>query len=341
MFKTLSILAAALALGIVLLGAYVRLNDAGLGCPDWPGCYGHVGVPEAAADKASAEVAFPGKPVEPRKAWLEMVHRYFATSLGFLILLLSALAWRQRAPGRIPGLPSALVAVVIFQGMLGMWTVTLLLKPVIVSLHLLGGLTTFALLSVMALRQTDIVHGPAVSPGVRRFALLGLVLLAMQVALGAWTSTNYAALACPDFPLCHGTLTPDTDYGNAFHLLRELGHTADGGLLSNAALTAIHFTHRIGAALVGTTLLLLGLTLLRAPGLRIFGVLLLLALTAQLAIGISIVVWQLPLPLAVMHNGGAALLLLALVATNTATLCRPVAPAGARPLSRTVYQASA
>ncbi len=327
MFKTLSILAAALALGIVLLGAYVRLNDAGLGCPDWPGCYGHVGVPEAVADRASAEAAFPGKPVEPHKAWLEMVHRYFATSLGFLILVLSALAWRQRKPGTIPGLPTALVGVVIFQGMLGMWTVTLLLKPVIVSLHLLGGLTTFALLSVMALRQTRIAEGPAVSPLVRRFALLGLVLLACQIALGAWTSTNYAALACPDFPLCKGSLHPDMDYPNAFHVLRELGHTADGALLSNAALTAIHFTHRVGAALVGSLLLLLALVLLRAPGLRLFGGLLLVALAAQITIGISIVIWQLPLPLAVMHNGGAALLLLVLVAANTAARTRPVAEA--------------
>ena len=325
MFKTLSMIAAVLALGIVLLGAYVRLNDAGLGCPDWPGCYGHVGVPEAAADKASAEQAFPGKPVEPRKAWLEMVHRYFATGLGFLILILSALAWKQRKPGTIPGLPTALVGVVIFQGMLGMWTVTLLLKPVIVSLHLLGGLTTFALLSVMALRQTAIGAGPAVSPTVRRFALAGLVLLCMQVALGAWTSTNYAALACPDFPLCQGSLHPEMDYGNAFHVLRELGHTADGGLLSQAALTAIHFTHRVGAAVVGTLLLLLGVALLRAPGLRLFGALLLTALGLQLAIGVSIVLWQLPLPLAVMHNGGAAVLLLVLVAANTATLTRPVA----------------
>jgi cytochrome c oxidase assembly protein subunit 15 len=158
MFKTLATVAAALALGIVILGAYVRLNDAGLGCPDWPGCYGHVGVPEASADIEKAVQAFPGKPVEPHKAWLEMIHRYFATSLGFLILALSVLAWRQRKPGSIPWLPTALVGVVIFQGMLGMWTVTLLLKPVIVSLHLIGGMTTFALLSVMALRQTNIAE---------------------------------------------------------------------------------------------------------------------------------------------------------------------------------------
>lgn len=327
MFKTLATIAAALALGIVLLGAYVRLNDAGLGCPDWPGCYGHVGVPEAAADIAKAESHFPGKPVEPHKAWLEMIHRYFATGLGLLIVILSVLAWRQRTPGTIPWLPTALVGVVIFQGMLGMWTVTLLLKPVIVSLHLIGGLTTFALLSVMALRQTRISEGPAVKPGLKTFALVGLIALACQIALGAWTSTNYAALACADFPLCQGQLFPQTDFSQGFHLFRELGFTADGQLLSQRALTAIHWTHRIGAISVATILLVLSSALLRAPGLTQYGVALLLALGVQLAIGISIVLWQLPLPLAVMHNGGAAILLFVLVATNTAVRTRP-------PLSR-------
>lgn len=327
MFKTLATIAAALALGIVLLGAYVRLNDAGLGCPDWPGCYGHVGVPEAAADIAKAESHFPGKPVEPHKAWLEMIHRYFATGLGLLIVILSVLAWRQRTPGTIPWLPTALVGVVIFQGMLGMWTVTLLLKPVIVSLHLIGGLTTFALLSVMALRQTRISEGPAVKPGLKTFALVGLIALACQIALGAWTSTNYAALACADFPLCQGQLFPQTDFAQGFHLFRELGFTADGQLLSQRALTAIHWTHRIGAISVATILLVLSSALLRAPGLTQYGVALLLALGVQLAIGISIVLWQLPLPLAVMHNGGAAILLFVLVATNTAVRTRP-------PLSR-------
>ena len=213
---------------------------------------------------------------------------------------------------------------VIFQGLLGMWTFTLLLKPVIVSLHLLGGLTTFALLAVMTLRQRGIEQGPPVRAGVRAFALLGLLALACQIALGAWTSTNYAALACPDFPLCQGSLDPPMDFANAFHLVRELGHTAAGALLGNAALTAIHFTHRIGALLVGTLLLALGLTLLRQPGLRTFGALLLAALAVQLALGVSIVLLQLPLPLAVMHNGGAAVLLLVLVATNTAVRTRPL-----------------
>ena len=324
MYRMLSLFAAFLALGIVILGAYVRLNDAGLGCPDWPGCYGHVAVPEAAQDVASAEAKFPGKPVEAHKAWLEMVHRYFAGSLGVLILVLSVLAWRRRTPGTIPWLPTALVGVVIFQGLLGMWTVTLLLKPVIVSLHLIGGLTTFALLSVMALRNFELGRGPAVTSSTRAFALFGLVALACQIALGAWTSTNYAALACPDFPLCKGSLEPEMDFGHAFHVLRELGYTADGQLLSNAALTAIHYTHRVGALLVGTALLTLGLFLLRKPGLRVFGLLLLGTLALQLAIGVSIVLLQLPLPLAVMHNAGAALLLFVLVATNTAVRTRPV-----------------
>jgi cytochrome c oxidase assembly protein subunit 15 len=325
MFKILAILAAALALVIVILGAYVRLNDAGLGCPDWPGCYGHVGVPEAAADIAYAANQFPGKPVEPHKAWLEMIHRYFATSLGFLILALSVLAWRQRKPGTIPWLPTALVGVVIFQGMLGMWTVTLLLKPVIVSLHLIGGMTTFALLSIMALRQTRIAEGPAISAAVKNFALIGLVALTMQIALGAWTSTNYAALACSDFPQCQGEWMPEADFSHGFHLFRELGYTADGELLSQSALTAIHWVHRMGAASVTIILLSLGFMLLRAPGLQKFGIGVLLALGLQIAIGISLIVWQLPLPLAVMHNGGAAILLFSLVVANTAAQLRPVA----------------
>jgi len=324
MFKNLASIAAALALGIVILGAYVRLNDAGLGCPDWPGCYGHVGVPEAAADIAKAESHFPGKPVEPYKAWLEMIHRYFATGLGFLIVILSVLAWRHRTPGTIPWLPTALVGVVIFQGMLGMWTVTLLLKPVIVSLHLIGGMTTFALLSVMVLRQTHIAEGPPVTSAVKTFALVALVALACQIALGAWTSTNYAALACSDFPQCQGQWVPDADFEHGFHLFRELGYTADGQVLSQSALTAIHWIHRMGAATVGLILLALGLVLLRAPGLHKYGIGMLLALSIQLAIGISLIFWQLPLPLAVMHNGGAAILLFALVAINTAVRTRPV-----------------
>ena len=324
MFKTLVNIAAALALGIVILGAYVRLNDAGLGCPDWPGCYGHVGVPEAAADIVKAESHFPGKPVEPHKAWLEMIHRYFATSLGFLILALSVLAWRQRRPGTIPWLSTALVGVVIFQGMLGMWTVTLLLKPVIVSLHLIGGMTTFALLSVMALRQTKIAEGQPVSNAVKTFSLIGLIALVCQIALGAWTSTNYAALACADFPLCQGQWVPEADFEHGFHLFRELGYTADGQLLSQAALTAIHWLHRLGAASVSVILFVLGYVLMRASGLKQFGLGIFLALGVQLAIGISLVLWQLPLPLAVMHNGGAAILLFALVAANTAVRSRPV-----------------
>jgi heme a synthase len=324
MFKKLATLAAALALGIVILGAYVRLNDAGLGCPDWPGCYGHVGVPEAKDDIEKAVQAFPGKPVEPYKAWLEMIHRYFATSLGFLILTLSVLAWRQRKPGTIPWLATALVGVVIFQGMLGMWTVTLLLKPVIVSLHLIGGMTTFALLSVMAIQQTKIADGPSIRPFVKNFALVGLIALACQIALGAWTSTNYAALACSDFPQCQGEWVPQADFTQGFHLFRELGYTADGQLLSHSALTAIHWVHRMGAVSVALILLSLAWVLLRAPGLQKFGYGILLALAIQLAIGVSLILWQLPLPLAVMHNGGAAILLFALVAANTAVQSRPV-----------------
>lgn len=318
MLKRLSLVAAGLALCIVMLGAYVRLNDAGLGCPDWPGCYGHIGVPDVAADVAAA---YPDKPLEPVKAWLEMIHRYFATALGFLILVICGLAWKNRVPGSIPRLPTALVAVVILQGMLGMWTVTLLLKPVIVSLHLLGGLTTFALLSVMALSQMSWVsRGAPVRPWVRTYALVALILLACQLGLGAWTSTNYAALACGDFPTCQGQwMPPHLDFEHGFHLERALGRTADGGLLSLNALAAIHWVHRLGALTVALVLAGLGMVLWRAPGLKRLGGSVFLALAVQITVGILLVHWQLPMALAVMHNGGAALLLLVLVTAVTVT----------------------
>jgi cytochrome c oxidase assembly protein subunit 15 len=185
-------------------------------------------------------------------------------------------------------------------------------------------MTTFALLSVMALRQTKIAEGPAIRPAVKTFALVGLIALGCQIALGAWTSTNYAALACSDFPQCQGEWVPQADFTHGFHLFRELGYTAEGQLLSQSALTAIHWVHRMGAASVALILFSLAWVLLRAPGLQKFGIGIFIALGIQLAIGISLILWQLPLPLAVMHNGGAAVLLFSLVAANTATQTRPV-----------------
>ena len=316
-YRPLLILATLLAFGVVSLGAYVRLSDAGLGCPDWPGCYGHlVGVPQQAHEQSAALQAFPGKPVETHKAWKEMVHRYFAGTLGLLILGIAWLAWQhRRALRQSPALPTALLGVVGLQALLGMWTVTLLLKPVIVSAHLIGGMTTLALLLWLLLRQTLSIETSA-PRSLRLLGLLALFVVIGQIALGGWVSSNYAALACPDFPTCQGVWLPEMDLQHAFQLRRELGQTADGALLSNVALTAIHWAHRIGALLVLLLAGTLALILLRSPGWRKWGLLLMLALGAQIALGIVNVVLSLPLPLAVAHNTGAAILLAVTLTLN-------------------------
>ena len=309
LFDRLLLAAAALALCVVVLGAYVRLSDAGLGCPDWPGCYGHLTVPHSAA----AQQVFPDKPLETHKAWKEMVHRYFAGTLGLLILAICVTAWRGR--GRLatsPVLPTALLLLVMMQAALGMWTVTLLLKPVIVSLHLLGGMATLALLVWLASSR----YLPAAS-GNARWALLGLAVLVCQILLGGWTSSNYAALVCPDFPACQGAWWPHTDFANAFHLVRELGVNADGSQLSIESLTAIHLAHRLGALVTFLYLGWLGSKLLRVHGLESWAKLLLGLLLAQIGLGISNVVFSLPLLVAVAHNAGAAMLLITLVVINS------------------------
>lgn len=315
--RRLILLAACLAFGVVALGAYVRLSDAGLGCPDWPGCYGHlVGVPDAVHEQAAAAQAFPGKPVEPAKAWKEMVHRYFAGSLGLLILAICALSWRRSVRAyRSPALPTGLLAIVSFQALLGMWTVTLLLKPVVVTAHLLGGMTTLALLVALVLGEQRRAS-PTVPAGIKPLALLTLLAVIGQIALGGWVSSNYAALACPDFPTCHGVWWPEGDFANAFTLHRELGQTAAGALLSQEALTAIHFTHRLGALAVALLAGGLALRLLATAGWSAWGKLLLGLLVLQLGLGIGNVLLSLPLPLAVAHNLGAAALLTAALALN-------------------------
>ncbi|MCB1917586.1 MAG: COX15/CtaA family protein [Rhodocyclaceae bacterium] len=312
-----------LTLLVVVFGAYVRLSDAGLGCPDWPGCYGHATPAHAAPQIQQAESLQPGGPVSLPKAWKEMIHRYLAASLGLLIIAIAIQSWRKRRePGSAPLVATALVGVVVFQGLLGKWTVTLLLKPAIVSGHLLGGLTTLALLAWLGLRASSSGRH-RVPAGLLGAARLGLVLLAAQIALGGWTSTNYAALACQDFPRCHGEWLPDTDFANAFHVVRELGMDADGELLSQQALTAIHWTHRVGALVAGSYLLLLALLLARRRPLRRHAVALTAALVAQLGLGVANVLMSLPLPLAVAHNAGAALLLLVLVTINHALVRDP------------------
>ncbi len=315
-YRKLILFVLGLTFGIVVLGAFVRLSDAGLGCPDWPGCYGHIGVPEAAHEVAKAEQAFPGKPVEARKGWIEMVHRYFATGLGLFILIIAFLAYKNRQQLQQPlGLPLSLIGVVIFQGMLGMWTVTLLLKPAIVTAHLIGGMAVLALLTWLAMRQMDRPR-IIVAESLAWHARIGLAVVACQIILGGWVSTNYAAMACVDFPTCNTSFVPKMDFASAFHIFRELGMTAQGALLSHEALTAIHWSHRLGALIVTLVLISLTLRMLKIVELKKAARMLLSVLLLQITLGITIVLLSLPLPLAVMHNALAALLLVTLVIIN-------------------------
>ena len=315
MYRNLIKIAAVLTFGIVVLGAFVRLSDAGLGCPDWPGCYGHVAVPDEAHELATAQANFPHQPVEARKGWIEMIHRYFASTLGVLIIAIAAMSWRRRAVQPL-GLPLFLVGLVVFQGLLGMWTVTLRLYPAVVTAHLIGGMTTLAFLIWLLLRQ---YRSPSASPqpyAMRSVARLALAVLAIQIVLGGWVSTNYAALACSDFPQCHGTWSPVADYANGFYPLRELGRTAGGELLQQDALTAIHWVHRIGALFTFLVVGYLGYRLFQRNEHRLMAAALCAALALQIVLGIANVLLNLPLPLALAHNAGAALLLVVLVTIN-------------------------
>lgn len=318
-YRSLILLTLILALAVVSLGAYVRLSDAGLGCPDWPGCYGHI-TPHHAADKIAAALSEdPHGPVSHAKAWKEMLHRYLAGTLGLMVLAIAVAGWRLRRETQgSPVLPLLLFGLIVFQALLGMWTVTRLLKPFIVSAHLLGGMATVSLLLWLWLRErSQSVHVYFADAGhLRGAATLGLALVVVQIALGGWVSTNYAALACTDFPLCQGQWVPPMDFDHAYTLHRELGETASGELLPMTALTAIHWTHRLMALLVTLYLLWLATRLLRAPGLAGLGMSILVLLTVQVTLGISNVLFSLPLPLAVAHNAGAAWLLAALVWLN-------------------------
>ena len=265
-FRRLALAGAVLAFVVIVLGAWVRLSAAGLGCPDWPGCYGHLTAEDAARNVDAINAAFPERPFEYHKAVKEMVHRYFASTLGFVILVLAGLAIANRDDPEQPlALPIALVGLVIFQGLLGMWTVTLLLKPLIVVLHLLGGLATFSLLAWLAMkpgetRDSGLGLGTRASTRVRtsslqppassRSALSRLRASSFSCCrsrLGGWTSSNYAALACPDFPTCQNAWWPEMDAADAFVLWRGLGIDYEGGVLDHPARVAIHFAHRLGA----------------------------------------------------------------------------------------------
>ena len=307
-----TLVAVALALVVVVLGAFTRLVDAGLGCPDWPGCYGYFSVPETAEEIRIAESRFSEAPVEVGKAWAEMVHRYFATALGALIVGIAALAYRYR--GAVPlKLPIALVFLVILQGAFGAWTVTLKLWPQVVTAHLLGGFTTLALLWLLA-QRLGFASRYSAQGKLSAHALVALVVVVLQVTLGGWVTSNYAALACPDFPTCHGAWLPAMDMAQGFNVLQSAGPNYLGGLLESDARIAIQVMHRIGAVLTLVVVGWLGWRLWQTNSRLASWVLGLLVV--QLTLGILNVVLVLPLWVATSHNAGGALLLAVLVTVN-------------------------
>jgi len=303
----------ALAFLVVVLGAYTRLMDAGLGCPDWPGCYGYLSVPGAAANVETAEARFPHAPFEAHKAWPEMVHRYFAGSLGVLIFGLAALALRNRSASLPLKLPLLLAVLVVLQAAFGMWTVTLKLWPQVVTTHLLGGFATLSLLWLLYLRSSP---STGLAPRFRWHAALALIVVATQVALGGWTTSNYAALACPDFPTCQGQWWPRMDASAGFDFFQDIGPNYLGGLLDNGARVAIHMGHRLGALLVLFVVGSLTIRLVASAEGRRLGFVLLALLIVQICLGIANVEFTLPLPVATAHNGTGALLLLGVITVN-------------------------
>lgn len=318
LYRKLIVASLLLTLAVVALGAYVRLAGAGLGCPDWPGCYGKITPHHASSHIEQALAQNPDGPVSHAKAWKEMVHRYLAGTLGLLVLGIAALSVKHRHETRgTPLLPVSLLGIIVFQALLGMWTVTELLKPFIVTGHLIGGMTTLALLAWLWQRESGpSLSGMADVRSLRLWGVLALAAVAVQIVLGGWVSTNYAALACQDFPLCHGQWVPEMQFEPAFTLHRELGMDASGNFLSLQALTAIHWTHRLWALAVLVLVVVMAVKLIRQRGLCMFGALIGLLVVVQVGMGIANVWLGLPLGLAVAHNVGAALLLLALVVIN-------------------------
>lgn len=323
--RMLTLVTLFLTFDLVLFGAFTRLTDSGLGCPDWPGCYGHASPLGAKVDIAAAQAALPSGPVTFGKAWVEMIHRYLATGVGVLILAITLATWLDRRHLPVsPWWPSLTLFWVCVQGAFGAFTVTMKLFPAIVTLHLLGGLVLLALLRMQALRYQHGAHWGTAQQGWRaqgrhRALWLGVfALLWLQIALGGWVSTNYAVLACSDFPQCQGSWWPSMDFAHGFSLWRELGETRQGDGLPFAALTAIHFVHRLGAVVVIAGLIWLACSLHARPDTRhtarwLFGLVL-----WQFATGLSNVVLGWPLLAAVGHTGGAAALVMVLVGAGLA-----------------------
>jgi cytochrome c oxidase assembly protein subunit 15 len=307
-FRRLALAGALLAAAVVVLGAWVRLTNAGLGCPDWPGCYGHI-YPNTGHGDPHTGFRF-------GKALHEMIHRYFAGTLVLVIAILLIWAVRYRKDREQPLIPPALLFVVVcLQGALGALTVTLLLKPLIVTAHLFGGLATLGLLWWLSLHpERRQLSGREVA--LRKYAFVGLAALIVQIALGGWTSSNYAAVACPDLPTCQHSWWPQMDFRDAFVLWRGLDIDYEGGVLANPARVAIHFTHRLGALVAGTILVSVGVLVATSAGSRrlaVAGTLLVLAVLLQISLGVATVHFGVPLSIATLHNAGAAFLVISMV----------------------------
>jgi cytochrome c oxidase assembly protein subunit 15 len=315
--KALTLITLFLTFDLVLFGAFTRLTDSGLGCPDWPGCYGSATPIGAKSEILAAQTAMPTGPVTHGKAWIEMVHRYLATGVGVLILTLASMTWWLRRQSRDvnPWLPTFTLAWVCLQGAFGALTVTMKLFPAIVTLHLMFGLGLLALLTAQAVRYEGASSRP-MPAAVHKGVWAGFAVLWLQIALGGWVSTNYAVLACPDFPTCNGQWVPEMNW-QGFSVWRELGHTPEGQILPFQALSSIHFVHRSAAWLVLAVLLWVGWRLRQQPGLRFAGQCLLGLSALQFATGLSNVVLDWPLLAAVLHTGGAA----AMVVTLTWVIC--------------------
>ena len=310
--KALTLITLFLTFDLVLFGAFTRLTDSGLGCPDWPGCYGSATPIGAQVEINAAQTAMPTGPVTHGKAWIEMVHRYLATGVGVLILTLASMTWwlRRRSASVSPWWPTFTLVWVCLQGAFGALTVTMKLFPAIVTLHLMFGIGLLALLMAQAVRYDGAGTRPL--PAALRTGLwLGFGVLWLQIALGGWVSTNYAVLACPDFPTCHGQWVPEMNW-QGFSVWRELGHTPSGELLPFIALSSIHFVHRSAAWLVLGVLVWLGWRLRQQPGLSSAGQWLLGLSALQFITGLSNVALGWPLLAAVMHTGGAAAMVLTL-----------------------------
>ncbi|AXV78083.1 MULTISPECIES: COX15/CtaA family protein [Ralstonia solanacearum species complex] len=313
-YRKLVWVTAFLTLDLIMFGSFTRLTDSGLGCPDWPGCYGTSNPFHARDDIHAAQAAMPSGPVTWMKAWIEMTHRYFALALGVLIITLVVLAWtKRRELKQSPWYATAVLGLVCLQGAFGAWTVTLKLQPAIVVTHLLLGMSLLAALIWLGCKNDAPRLVDSRGASLRVPAAIGLALLVAQIALGGWVSTNYAVLACTDFPLCNGQWVPPMDFAHGFTFWRELGRTASGDFISHDALVAIHWTHRVFAAIVLSYLAWLGLRARRMAGIARVATVLLVVLAVQLATGLSNIVLGWPLLAAVAHNGGAAVLLLLMV----------------------------